>query len=119
MQLLLYYSDSLSIMRCITVINFILSTANNPIQYKSSVNVSDLTSLTGTTGLQVHGRRLSAVEQWQRTGSGVRVCAIRKRFVVQVVERAVRLTRLVTRTIEYRPADEFVFDGARTQTTSL
>lgn len=81
--------------------------------------MSRRSSLTGTAGLQVDGSRLTAVQQWQRAGSGVRVGAVRKRLVVQMEERTVGLTRLVARPVEHRAADELVLDGARTQTSAL
>lgn len=76
-------------------------------------------SLTGTAGLQVHGIRVTGVEQRHGGGSGEGVDAVQERLVVQVVESAVRLSRFVCRPEEDGTADEFILNGAGSQTPAL
>ena len=75
--------------------------------------------LTGTTGLQVDGGGVAGVKERHGRGGGERVDAVQKRLVVQVVESAVRLPRLVRRPEQHRAADEFILNRAGPQTSTL
>lgn len=76
-------------------------------------------ALTGTAGLQVHGIGVAGVKERHGGGSGEGVDAVQKRLVVQVVESTVRLSRFVCRPEEDGTADEFILNGAGSQTPAL
>lgn len=75
--------------------------------------------LTGTTGLQIDGGGVTRVEEGHGGGGGEGVDPVQKGLVVQVVEGAVRLPRLVRRSEQHRPADEFILNRASSQTSTL
>lgn len=76
-------------------------------------------ALTGTTGLQVDGIGVTRVKEWHGRRSRECVDSIQERLVVQVIERAIRLSRFVCGAEQDGPTDELVLDGAGTQTPAL
>lgn len=75
--------------------------------------------LTGAACLEVGGTGVSAVEERNGTRCGEGVQSVGEGLVVEVVEGTVRLTGLEARTEEHRAADEFILNGARSQTATL
>ena len=76
-------------------------------------------ALTGTAGLQVHGRRVARVKERHGRRRRERVDAVQERLVVQVVQGTVRLPRLVCRSEQDRSTDELVLDCASPETAAL
>lgn len=83
------------------------------------VAIVERDALDRATRLKVRCRRVATVQQGYGTGRGERVQSIGECFVVQVVEGAIGLAGLVAGSVEHGPTNEFVFDGARTQATTL
>ena len=83
------------------------------------VMVLHCNALTGAAGLEVGGTGVAAVEQRNGTRCGEGVQPVGEGLVVKVVEGAVRLAGLEAGAEEHRPADEFILDGARSQTAAL
>ncbi|KAH9395744.1 hypothetical protein TYRP_020481 [Tyrophagus putrescentiae] len=77
------------------------------------------TGTAGDAGLEVGGTGVAAVEQRNGTRCGEGVQPVGEGLVVEVVEGAVRLAGLEAGAEEHRPADEFILDGARSQTAAL